>query len=179
MAAGGTGDGRAGAPIRVGVIADTHIADARRQLPEQALRAFEGVYCILHAGDVLTQAVLDRLAAIAPVHAVFGNCDPPEFSWRLPDKLVVDVAGVRIGLTHGHLGGGGDTPEQALAYLRDEPDLRVVVFGHSHQPYNALHGGVLLFNPGSATQRRRAPYPSYGLLELREGLCSGTIVYLR
>jgi uncharacterized protein len=165
--------------MRIGVIADTHIADPRQTIPREVLQAFDGVACILHAGDILLQSVLDTLAAIAPVHAVYGNCDPPVLSWRLPDRLVLDLEGTRIGLTHGHLGNGATTPQRALAYFRETAGLHAVVFGHSHDPHNELHNGILLFNPGSPTQRRRQLYPSFGLLDISQAGCSGEIVYLR
>lgn len=162
----------------VGVISDTHIGDPRQRVPAEVLAAFAGVACILHGGDILLQGVLDSLRAIAPVHAVYGNCDPADLARRLSDRLVVTVDGVRIGLTHGHLGEGASTPQRARAYCLPLGTLEVVVFGHSHQPYNREHAGILLFNPGSPTQRRREPKPSYGLLDIVNGACHGRIVLL-
>ena len=166
--------------MRIGVISDTHIGDAKARVPVAALRAFAGAECILHAGDVMIQDVLDALAAVAPVHAVSGNCDPSDLARRLPERLVLQLGGLHIGLTHGHLGRGVSTPSRALsAFASGMEELEVVVFGHSHEPYNSMHGRTLLFNPGSATQRRRQTYPSYGLLEIEEGRCRGEIIYLR
>ena len=122
--------------IHVGVISDTHIADRRRVIPAAVWHAFLGVECILHAGDIATSDVLDELAAVAPVHAVRGNMDPPELARTLQDALVLDLGGARIGLTHGHLGHGRTTPERALSMFRDVAGLSAVVFGHSHEPYN-------------------------------------------
>lgn len=164
---------------RIGVLADTHLGDARTGIPRAVLDAFSGVDAILHAGDLTATSVITALERIAPVHAVYGNCDPPDLVARLPTRRLVELGGARIGLTHGHLGSGGDTPRRALVYCALLGNLQAVVFGHSHQPHNTLRGGVLLFNPGSPTQRRREPYPSYGLLEIDSGRVSGRIVYLR
>lgn len=151
---------------RVGVISDTHIPRRARTLPDWVRRAFAGVDLILHAGDLTTLGVLDDLAAIASVEAVAGNVDAMGAAARvLPAKKVVEVAGVRVGLVHGHEGPGGTTPERALAAFRDA-GVRVVVFGHSHQPLNEVVDGVLLFNPGSATDPRWAGEPTVGLLTI-------------
>jgi putative phosphoesterase len=163
---------------RVGVISDTHISDRRRVIPAAVWQAFADVDCILHAGDIARQDVLDELAALAPVHAVYGNMDPPELASTLKSVLVLDLDGARIGLTHGHLGRGRTTPQCALSLFTGVEGLRAVVFGHSHEPYNSVQRGVLLFNPGSPTERRRQPRPSYGFLTIEDGLVRGQIVYL-
>jgi uncharacterized protein len=164
---------------RIGVIADTHIHDGRPAIPPALLDGLAGVDIILHAGDLTDERLIAALERIATVHAVCGNCDPPALVAQLPTRRVVEVGGMRIGLTHGHLGRGRDTPRRALAYCAPLGDLRAIVFGHSHQPHNAMLDGVLLFNPGSPTQRRRAPYPSYGLLEIGGGQIRGRVVSLR
>ena len=164
--------------MRLGVIADTHIYDRRRAIPAAVWQAFAGVDCILHAGDIVQLDVLDELSALAPVHAVHGNVDPPELVSTLKAALVLDLDGARIGLTHGHLGRGRTTPQCALSLFVGVEGLRAVVFGHSHQPYNDMQRGVLLFNPGSPTERRRQPQPSYGFLAIENGLVRGQIVYL-
>jgi len=164
--------------VRVGVVSDTHIADGRRAIPPAIWEAFADVDLILHAGDIARRDVLDNLAALAPVHAVHGNVDPFELATTLPDRLVLDLGGARAGLTHGHLGAGRTTPERARGLFADVAGLNVVVFGHSHEPYNRVEDGVLLFNPGSPTERRRQPRPSYGLLTIENGAVRGEIVYL-
>jgi putative phosphoesterase len=163
--------------VRVGVISDTHIYNRRRVIPPMVWEAFAGVDCILHAGDIARQDVLDELAALAPVHAVYGNVDPPELASTLKATLVLDLDGARIGLTHGHLGRGRTTPQCALSLFVGVEGLRAVVFGHSHEPYNSVQRGVLLFNPGSPTERRRQPRPSYGFLIIENGHVHGQIVY--
>jgi len=177
------GEGNAGA-IRIGVISDTHIADvgSRRVVPPAVLEAFREVDLILHAGDATCRAALDQLASLAPVQAVAGNVDGPELAYELPTARLLHVGGISVGLTHGHLGDGGATPQRALCRFASVHDLRAVVFGHSHEPCNEAHhgphGDVLLFNPGSPTERRRQPRPSFGLLTVRDGTVRGEVVYL-
>lgn len=167
--------------MRVGVLSDTHIYDRhdrRRVIPPAIFTAFLNVDCILHAGDVACRAVLDDLAALAPVHAVYGNVDPPELTSALPASLLLDLDGALIGLTHGHLGHGRTTPRHALSLFAGTEELRAVVFGHSHEPHNSMVDGVLLFNPGSPTERRRQPRHSFGFLHIEHGAVRGEIVYL-
>ena len=164
--------------VRVGVISDTHIVDRRRVIPGAVWDAFAGVDCIVHAGDIARRAVLDELAMLAPVYAVYGNMDPFDLANTLPERRVVDLGGVYLGLTHGHLGQGRTLPERARNAFRDVEGLRVVVFGHSHEPYSSVDRGVLLFNPGSPTERRRQPRHSFGLLTVAHGEAHGEIVYL-
>src|SRR6266550_4462277 len=124
----------------VGLISDTH----GLVRPEVAA-AFEGVQLILHAGDVGGQAVLDALAAIAPVEAVYGNVDDPHDP-LLARERVVTVGGVTIHVSHGHEL-GRPTPELALARYRGD----VVVFGHTHRAIIVRHSGNRIgMNPGAA-----------------------------
>ena len=151
---------------RIGVVSDTHLARDAAKLPARMLEEFAGVACILHAGDVTCGDVIDRLAQIAPVHCVFGNMDPPELSGMLPSRTLLTVDQVTIGITHGHLGSGATTPLRALNCFADRPEVGLVVFGHSHEPYLRRHGNALLFNPGSAIQPRRQPRSSYGMVTI-------------
>jgi putative phosphoesterase len=167
----------------LGVIADTHIPDRRRQIPPQALNVFvgAGVAAILHAGDISTQRVLNNLERIAPVHAVAGNRD-----WfllkTLPEKLRMTFFNTKIGLTHGHEGQSTYVRDRlrhmikplSMEYfesraLKAFTDVDVIVFGHTHRPINRWFDDVLLFNPGSACcPKPRKSNPSVGLLYISE-----------
>lgn len=151
--------------VTVGVVSDTHVPVRARFLPGEVFRGLDGVDLILHAGDIMDESVIYDLSAVAPVEAVAGNCD----RWPLRDRLglqkTVEVGGVRIGLTHGHLGAGGTTTERARSIFAGQ-GVACVVFGHSHSPFNEVMEGVLLFNPGSPTDRRSEPLPSYGILTI-------------
>lgn len=148
---------------RIGVLSDTHMPRRAAGYPEALLQAFRGVDLILHAGDLTTLRALEPLRALAPVVAVAGNTDDAAVRAALPTHRVIEAGGYRIGLTHGHLGPGATTPERARNTFSD---VHVVVFGHSHAPCCEQREGVLLFNPGSPTDRRAQPLFSCGILHL-------------
>lgn len=143
----------------LGVISDTHIPEFKA-LPEAVWTHFAGVELIIHAGDLSRLAVINQLEALAPVVAVQGNIEEEEVVRALPVKREFLVGGCRIGLVHIL----GNAHNRAKIARQEFPTARCVVFGHSHTPYNQEHDGQLLFNPGSATDRRRQPTCSLGLL---------------
>lgn len=158
------------APTTIGVVSDTHLhgASDRQRLPGILLEelAVAKVACILHAGDILSAWVLDRLQEVAPVIAVYGNGDPAELRSALAATRIICVGEHKIGLVHGHEGRGTTTPRRALSIFISRPDVRTVVFGHSHRPLSTLIDGVLAFNPGSPTDKRGQPLHSFGLLRV-------------
>lgn len=146
---------------RVGVISDTHIPQFRG-LPEAVWTHFAGVELIIHAGDLSRLQVINELETIAPVVAVQGNIEGEEVVRALPLKRELIVGGCRIGVVHIL----GNAQNRASAARQEFPTARCVIFGHSHVPYNQEHEGQLLFNPGSANDRRRQPACSLGLLSI-------------
>ena len=148
------------------VVADTHIrADRARTLPEAVWEAARQADLILHAGDVVEPSLLDGLAAAAPVEAVLGNNDGA-LAHRLPETFEADLDGVRLAMIHD----SGARKGRERRLHRRFPDADVVVFGHSHLPIDAEgEAGQRLFNPGSPTERRRAPHRTYGWLTLAGG----------
>jgi len=126
--------------MRIGVISDTH-----GLLRPQALAALQGSELILHAGDIGSAAVLEQLAAIAPLAAIRGNNDTEAWALATPETRTVEAGGKRFYLLHD------------LKTLAIEPvaaGIDVVVAGHSHQPLAETRDGVLYLNPGSAGPRR-------------------------
>lgn len=148
------------------MLADTHVrADRRRDLPDVVWRAAAEVDVILHAGDVLAGSLLDDLGAHALVHAVLGNNDAG-LETRLPETLELDLAGLTVAMVHD----SGATKGRPARMRRRFPGADLVIFGHSHQPLDeAGDDGQRLFNPGSCTERRRAPYRTYGRLTIIDG----------
>jgi len=147
------------------VLADTHLRADLAKLPAEVWAAVEACDVVLHAGDVVTADLLDALRARRPVHAVLGNNDR-DLAGALPDRLEVDLGGVRVAMVHDSGARGG----RARRMKRWFPDAAVVVFGHSHVPVDAEgEGGQRLFNPGSAVQRRRQPHRTIGRLVLAGG----------
>jgi uncharacterized protein len=153
--------------VHVVVLADTHLRRAwpNRRLPRLAVAALETADVILHAGDVTEAEHLEALRHYAPVHAVLGNNDRSLVGF-LPESLEVVLAGVRVGMIHD----SGPSRGRERRLHDRFPDADVVVFGHSHVPWNRPGiDGQLLFNPGSPTERRSRPHRTIGVLELAAG----------
>jgi uncharacterized protein len=150
--------------VRIAVLSDTHLREGR-SLPSIVWGHLEGIDLILHAGDVVSTELLEDLKAIAPVEVVRGNCDGWELS-GLPEKKIITCEKIRIGLTHGAYGYGKTTLEKAFRMF-DPGSVEMIVFGHSHIPFKEKYEGVLLFNPGSPTDKRREPKYSMGLIEVQ------------
>jgi putative phosphoesterase len=155
------------------VLADTHIVGTGSgRLPEPVWNAVRSADVILHAGDVVSAEFLDELRAFAPVYAVLGNNDR-SLGGVLPDVVEVDLDGVRVAMVHDS---GARKGREARMFKRF-PTAGVVVFGHSHIPWNEPGvDGQLLFNPGSATQRRAQPQRTFGILHLARGEVKGEII---
>jgi putative phosphoesterase len=135
--------------------------------------ALAGVALILHAGDVCGDEILDELALIAPVHAVYGNCDDPT-NRLLSAALNLEINGIRIHVSHGHELG---VPRPAALLKSYEAD--VIVYGHTHKPLVERHGKQLVVNPGAAGPRRFDLLPSVARLTIAEGGVDVELVPLR
>ncbi|MGH9278736.1 MAG: metallophosphoesterase family protein [Acidimicrobiales bacterium] len=148
------------------VLADTHIRrGGKRRLPASAYAHLERADVILHAGDIVVGEVLDELRGFAPVHAVLGNNDH-ELMGLLPETDVVDIGGVEVAMIHD----SGAAAGREERMQRRFPSAAVVVFGHSHIPWDRSGlDGQRLFNPGSPTDRRAQPVHTLGTLELADG----------
>jgi putative phosphoesterase len=139
--------------VRIGVISDTHMPAARRELWDEVIDAFAGVDLILHAGDIQLPMVLDQLEAIAPTLAARGNNDMGWDDPRLEDAHWLDIEGYRLVVVHDM-----EPEDEPLQHLRDkflkgEP-ADIMVTGHTHVERLDWRGGVLQVNPGSATHPR-------------------------
>ncbi len=154
-------------PLAIGVIADTHIyAHSKRIVPPPVVDLFRraGVGLILHLGDVNSAWVLEELAALAPVLAVVGNNDDDELQDALPTTLRFRVGKHRFGMIHGD--GGRSAKDQVKRSLGGRVD--VAFFGHSHIPFMEDFKGTVLFNPGSATDRRWHDHFGVGVVHVTE-----------
>lgn len=140
------------------LIADTHVPRRAVRLPEAVWRAIDAADVVIHAGDWVDAATLDAIEArAARLIGVFGNNDGPALRARLPAVARADVDGVRIAVVHETGVASGRERRMDAAFREgDRPD--VVVFGHSHIPWDSVTPrGVRLLNPGSPTDRRRQP----------------------
>ncbi len=160
---------------KIVVLADTHIADSGSgRLPEPVWDALRTADAILHAGDVVSAKFLDELRALAPVHVVLGNNDSTLVG-MLPDVVELEFDGARVAMVHD----SGARRGREARMSRRFPSAGVVVFGHSHIPWNEPGvDGQLLFNPGSATQRRAQPKRTFGVLQFENGEVKAEIVEL-
>lgn len=158
--------------MKIAVIADTHTRGMTRSIPFSAWPFLETADHILHAGDVVDPALLDELKALAPVTVVLGNCDGMEVKdWGATEEVSIELGGVPIAMVHD----SGPTDGRRQRMRERFPAARVVVFGHSHLPVNEDAEGLLLFNPGSPTWKRRAPFCSMGLLWIEGSSVEGEI----
>jgi len=152
----------------IAVISDTHMPKGRRELPAECVAKIGEAEALIHAGDFSAASVLEMLEALCPVVlAVHGNVDDAELRRRLPGSLEVEVEERTVAVIH-----DSGPSRGRLARMRARfPAADAVVFGHSHLPLHEQEGGFQIFNPGSPTERRRAPRPSMGLLHpTRSGL---------
>lgn len=150
--------------MNVIVISDTHIPNKAKQLPSVLKSELIKADLIVHAGDWQSIEVYKELSQYSEVKGVVGNVDNDELLTFLPDKLLLAINGFRIGVVHGH-GKGTTTEKRALKAFQDT-EVDLIIFGHSHIPLIKNIDGVLLFNPGSLTDKRRQPYYSFGKLTI-------------
>src|SRR3954469_21420037 len=161
--------------MQIAVISDTHMPRGARRLPPRCVELLRGADHIVHAGDLSDPSVLAELEALGPaVSAVHGNVDVPELVERLPAELELDLGGARLAVVHD----AGPAKGRLLRMRRRFPEADAVVFGHSHIPLHETEGGFQIFNPGSPTERRRAPHHTMGLAEAEGGRLRFTLVEL-
>lgn len=155
---------------RLLLISDTHIPGRARTLPSALLRGADAADLIIHAGDWVTASVLDELSDHGEVLGVFGNNDGPDLRLRLPEIAHREIEGLRFAVVH-ETGPktGRETRMDAV-----HPDVDVLVFGHSHIPWDTVSArGMRLLNPGSPTDRRRQPVCSMMTVLVEDGAVGG------
>lgn len=148
--------------FQIGVISDTHYPSSGLKFPIEKIKEhFSGVDLIIHAGDLVSLSVLDMLGKISKVEAVCGNMDFPEVVEIVPKTKVLNINGVNIGIIHG-FGPPFGFPKKLFSSFKEKID--VLVFGHTHEPFNNIVNGTLCFNPGSPTRSRFSNQPTIGYL---------------
>lgn len=152
--------------MRLAIVSDTHLPRGSRRIPAACLKRLAGSDLIVHAGDFSSVAAFEELCVLGPtVKAVHGNVDEAALRERLPAERIVEVEGARIGLVHD----AGPSRGRLARMRRRFPDAGAVVFGHSHIPLHETEGELQIFNPGSPTERRRAPRHTKGLATVEAG----------
>ncbi len=153
--------------MRVAIVSDTHMPRGGRALPDRCVEECRAADAILHAGDFMRLEVLQLLQGLGPpVHAVYGNVDDGLVRSALPERAVVKLGEVKVGMVHIPGAAAG-----RLQRLRGWfPECDAVVFGHTHMPeHQTAPDGFQIFNPGSPTERRRAPSWTMGLATVEGG----------
>ncbi len=159
----------------VAVVADTHIPRGARVLPPTCAERIRAAELVLHAGDFTSTAFVAELAELGPpLRGVHGNMDEPALRASLPAERVVEVGGARIGLVHDAGPRAGREARLAARF----PGCDAVVYGHSHLPQVERLGALWVLNPGSPTERRRAPFRSMIVLSIFAGRLEPELVRL-
>jgi putative phosphoesterase len=159
--------------MRLVLISDTHLPRKGRDLPEPVWTEVESADVVIHAGDWVSTDLLDELTARSRrLIGCWGNNDGPALRERLPERADVTLAGVRFTVVHETGAAAGREDRMAARY----PDTDVLVFGHSHIPWDsAAPNGMRLLNPGSPTDRRRQPFCTYMTAEIDGGAADVTL----
>jgi putative phosphoesterase len=161
--------------LKLLLISDTHVPVRARDLPAPVWAAVDAADVVVHAGDWVSIDLLDALAGRAVrLVGVWGNNDGSELRKRLPEVARVQLSGVRFAVVHETGQAAGRERRCAAAY----PDVDVLVFGHSHIPWDTTApGGLRLLNPGSPTDRRRQPTHTWMTAEIRDGTLVGPTLH--
>jgi putative phosphoesterase len=156
--------------MRLLLVADTHVPKRARDMPAVVWDEVARADVVLHAGDWVEPSLLDELEERAErLVACWGNNDGDELRRRLPERADVMLGGLRFTVVHETGASGGRDARMAMLY----PDTDVLVFGHSHIPWDTTaKTGLRLLNPGSPTDRRRQPFCTYMTATVSDGMLS-------
>lgn len=159
--------------MKIGVISDTHIPIFAKDLPKKVREYFKDCDLIIHAGDFTRKIAMDKLQELAETKAVWGNMDSDELKKLLPEKLIIEAEGKKIGVFHGK-GTGKKVLESVKQAFSEKMD--VIIFGHSHVPVNIVEGGTLFFNPGSAGDMVFSGQRSFGIIDVENGRIKAEVI---
>ena len=161
--------------MRLLLLADTHVPARARDLPTEVWAAIDDADVVVHAGDWVHVGLLDQLEARARrLLGVHGNNDGPDLRARLPEVARADLAGVRVAVVHETGPRTGRELRADVAY----PDVDVLVFGHSHIPWDSVTpGGMRLLNPGSPTDRRSQPTCTFLTANVADGVLTDVVLH--
>lgn len=161
--------------MKIVVISDTHMPKKAKRLPKKLVSDLIDCDYIIHAGDWQTAEVYNELQQYSNVIGVTGNVDGSELKSILNTKEILKAGDFKIGIVHGH-GNGKTTEKRALeAFATDNVDC--IVYGHSHIPVSKEVDGILIFNPGSPTDKRRQQEFSYGILTVGEKISAEHVFF--
>ena len=160
--------------IRLLLISDTHVPSRAQDLPAQVWLEVDAADVVVHAGDWVDVALLDRLEQRSSrLLACWGNNDGPALRARLPEVATATLERVRVAVVHET--GARQRREERMRAAH--PDTDLLVFGHSHIPWDTKWAGLRLLNPGSPTDRRREPFRTYLTARLHEGAVADVVLH--
>jgi putative phosphoesterase len=161
--------------VRLLLIADTHVPKRARDLPQEVWDEVDRADVVLHAGDWVNVSLLDGLEArAARLIGCWGNNDGPGLRARLPETATATLEGVRFTVVHETGGAKGRDARMSQRY----PETDVLVFGHSHIPWDTTaEGGLRLLNPGSPTDRRSQPHCTYITTSADDGALGDVVLH--
>ncbi|MEW6532716.1 MAG: metallophosphoesterase family protein [Thermodesulfobacteriota bacterium] len=159
--------------MKIGALSDTHLRSPDKTLDHILDKLFADADMILHAGDIVTARVLERLEERG-VLAVCGNMDDYEVAGAIPQTRIIEAAGLRVGLIHGW--GARQGLEERIVARFDDPKPNLIVYGHTHVPFWGKVNGTQMFNPGTAASRGFGAAGTVGVLEIEDDRIQPLIV---
>jgi putative phosphoesterase len=162
--------------MKIGVISDTHLSALTGDFIDLANDRLAACDMVVHAGDFTSPEIYFYLTELTSGNliAVYGNMDPPEISTLLPEKVMFEEQGIKIGVMHG--GGAPHDLEERVGRAFLDTGVACIIYGHSHNGANHKHNDILFFNPGSPTDRYHAKMTSIGYVTIEHGEIFGEIV---
>ena len=160
--------------MKLGILSDSHVYDLT-DLPKKAMNLLDEMDLIVHAGDYTGKGVVDKLSKLGNFKGVYGNMDPPSVREELPEKVILELNGFKVGVTHPSEGGSPLRIENRINKKFEQVDA--IIYGHTHLPKNDVIDGILYFNPGSITGKFPALHKTVGILKIDKEV-KGKIVKL-
>ena len=152
--------------MKIIVLSDTHIPERAKDIPEELYKDMKSADLIVHAGDITSLAFFNKIGKITDLKAVHGNMDEPRLKEILPLKQMIKVNGFSIGLIHGWGSPFGMLDLVQEEFVKEKPDI--IIFGHTHKTFNLRRNNILLFNPGSPTDKIFSETNSYGVITISD-----------
>ena len=149
--------------MKLGILSDSHVHDLA-DLPKQALNLLEGMDLIVHVGDYVGKGLVNELRSLGNFKGVYGNMDPFSLREKLPENILLELKGFKVGVTHPSEGGSPFGLENRIKKKFEQVDT--IIFGHTHLPKNEVIDGILYFNPGSITGKFPARHKTFGILQI-------------
>ncbi|MCP3032222.1 metallophosphoesterase [Halobacillus sp. A1] len=157
------------------VVSDTHMPKKGKKLPFLLQEEMKKADLVIHAGDWQTPDIYEEFQKFGNLYGVYGNVDGEEMKRLVPRRQLLNVEGYKIGVVHGH--GEKKTTEKRAVAEFEEDEVDLIIFGHSHLPLLKFSKKTMLFNPGSAADKRRLPHYSFGKITLNQGITAQHIFY--